>query len=91
MSILSLFNRRGSAPVARDRLQILLAHERTVVGGQPDLVAVLREEILSVIERHVTVERDKVQVKMDRGGAVSTLAVDIEIPTAAAIKLAANS
>ena len=79
MNILSFFGRRTTAPVARERLQILLAHERAVIG-QSDLVAVLREEILAVIAKHVSVERDKVQVKMDRGEAISTLAVDIEIP-----------
>jgi cell division topological specificity factor len=80
MSILNLFRKSGSAPVARERLQILLAHERTIAGGS-DLVAALREEILAVIKKHVPVEQDKVQVKMERGEAVSTLAVDIEIPT----------
>jgi cell division topological specificity factor len=79
MNILNFFSRRTTAPVARERLQILLAHERAVIG-QSDLVAVLREEILAVIAKHVSVERDKVQVKMDRGDAISTLAVDIEIP-----------
>ncbi len=80
MNLFALFGRRGSAPVARDRLQILRAHERTIAGGS-DLVAILREEILAVIKKHVHVDSEKVQVKMDRGKAVSTLAVDIEIPT----------
>ncbi len=84
MSLFALFTRRSSAPVARDRLQILLAHERTMVGGS-DLVALLREEILAVIKKHVQVDQDKVQVKMDRGAAMSTLEVDIEIPTSAAV------
>src|SRR5262249_1775005 len=73
-------NERGTAPVARDRLKILLAYERTF-QGQPDLLAVLREEIMTVLCRHVTVAPDKVQVRMDRGVPVSTLAIDIEIPT----------
>jgi cell division topological specificity factor len=81
MSLLDWIRRPSSAPVARDRLKILLAHERTF-AGQPDLLAVLHEEILEVISRHVTVAPDKVQVKVDRGPAVSTLAIDIEIPTA---------
>ena len=81
MNLLSFLRRRSSAPIARERLQILLAHERATVGGQPDLVAVLREEILAVIRKHVNVDGDKVQVKMDRGGTVSTLEVDIEIPS----------
>ena len=80
MSLFDWMTRRGSAPVARDRLKILLAHERTFRGGQSDLLAVLREEIMTVICRHVTVAPDKVQVRMDRGLAVSTLAIDIEIP-----------
>lgn len=80
MNIFSLFKGRTTAPVARDRLQILLAHERTISGGS-DLVALLREEILAVIKKHVHVDSDKVMVKMDRGAAVSTLEVDIEIPT----------
>jgi cell division topological specificity factor len=80
MSLLRLLGRRtGSAPVARERLQILLAHERGQLG-QPDLVGVLREEILAVISRHVALDPDKVLVKMDRGKSVSTLEVDIELP-----------
>jgi cell division topological specificity factor len=75
------FLRRGSAPIARERLQILLAHER-VACGQRDLLGILREEILAVISRYVPFEPDKVQIKMDRGKSVSTLAVDIEIPNA---------
>jgi cell division topological specificity factor len=88
MSLLSFFTRRSSAPVARERLQLLLAHERAVVGGRTDLVALLREEILAVIAKHVTIERDKVQVKMDRGESISTLEVDIEIRAPAAVALA---
>jgi cell division topological specificity factor len=71
--------RRGTAPVARERLQILLAHERSA-RSQPDLLGVLREEILALISRHISFNPDKVQIKMDRGKSVSTLAVDIEIP-----------
>lgn len=78
MSLFNLF-RRGSAPIARERLQILLAHER-VARSQPDLLGILHEEILVVIRRHVSFDPDRVQIKMDRGKSVSTLAVDIEIP-----------
>ena len=65
--------------MARERLQVLLAHERASSGS--DLVATLREEILAVIAKHMAVPQDNVQVKMDRGASVSTLEVDIEIPT----------
>jgi cell division topological specificity factor len=72
---------KNSAPVARERLQILLEYERRVIS-QTDLVAVLREEILTVISRHVMIDPEKVQVKIDRGSKVSVLAVDVEFPNA---------
>ena len=82
MNLFSFFKKNTtSAPVARERLQVLLAHERTIVGGgESDLVAILREEIMAVIAKHLAVPQDKVQIKMDRGASVSTLEVDIEIP-----------
>lgn len=80
MSLFTFFNRKGSAPAARERLQILLAHERVNIGGQSDLVTLLREEILAVVARHVSIDPEKVTVTMERGDNVSTLEVDIEIP-----------
>jgi cell division topological specificity factor len=90
MSIFGLFGRRASAPVARERLQILLAYERAA-RGQVDLVAILREEILAVIARHVSVDHDNIQIKMDRGDTVSTLEIDIEIPNSAGLLVSAGA
>jgi cell division topological specificity factor len=83
MNLMSLFRRNNSAPVARERLQVLLAHERAFVG-KSDLLAVLQEEIIAVIAKHVTIERDKVQIKLDRGDPISTLEIDVEVPSVAA-------
>ena len=82
MSWLDFFRRPNSAPVARDRLQILLAHERGLDGRatSSDLVRVLQDEIIAVIAKHVAIDRDKVQIKFDRDGGVSTLAIDVEMP-----------
>ena len=89
MNLLRLLSRRtASAPVARERLQILLAHERGL-RGQPDLLETLREEILAVVSRHVTLDPDKVIVRMDRGASVSTLEVDIEVPNGLDKRIAA--
>jgi cell division topological specificity factor len=83
MSILDFFSRRRqTAPVARERLQVLLAHERALSGGA-DLAAVLKQEILEVIARHIPIDRDRVMVKLDRGDQVSTLEIDVEMPDAA--------
>lgn len=80
MNLLRLIGgRTASAPVARERLQILLAHERGM-RGQPELLGLLRAEILAVVSKHVVLDPDKVIVKLERGKHVSTLEVDIEVP-----------
>jgi cell division topological specificity factor len=89
MSLISLFRRRDSAPVARERLQVLLAYERAV-AGRSDLLATLKDEILAVIAKHFTVDQDKVQIKLDRGDQVSTLEIDVEIPSVAGLQAVVN-
>ena len=79
MRMFSFLRPVSSAPVARERLQILLEYERNLVS-QTDLIAVLREEILAVVGRHVTIDPDRVQISVDRGAKFSILAVDIQIP-----------
>jgi cell division topological specificity factor len=80
--------RTASAPVARERLQILLAHERGL-RGQSDLLGLLRTEILAAVARHIVLDPDKVIVRMDRGKHVSTLEVDIEVPNGIETSMAA--
>ena len=85
MSMFRLFSSRppapATAPIARERLQILLAHERGMRGEQPELLMLLREEILAAVSRHVALDPDKVIVRMERGKNVSTLEVDVELPS----------
>ncbi len=80
MNLLKVFQARGgSAPVARERLQILLAHERVRLGPE-DLVSKLRDDLIATILRHVEIDPGKVMVKMDGDASVSTLEIEIEIP-----------
>ena len=88
MMNLLINSRTASAPVARERLQILLSHERGL-RGQPDLLELLRAEILAVVSRHVAIDPEKVVVRMDRGKHVSTLEVDIEVPNGVQRSIAA--
>ncbi|MGI4950690.1 MAG: cell division topological specificity factor MinE [Janthinobacterium lividum] len=78
----NLFGKKSTAPVARERLQMLLKHEK-VGNSHNQLVAVLQEEILAVIAKHMQIDRDKVVVKMDSGNEVNTLEIDIEMPSPA--------
>ncbi len=64
--------------MARERLQILLAHERKA-GSCANLVALLQKEILAAIGKHVAVDADKVEVKLHQRNAVSVLEIDAEI------------
>jgi hypothetical protein len=55
--------------------------QRTLrLSGQPELLELLRAEILAAVSRHVVLELEKVVVRMERGKQVSTLEVDIEVP-----------
>lgn len=77
----------GTAPAARERLQILLSHERAL-AGHDDLITLLRDEVIKAIAKHVSIEPDKVDMKMNCGDSVSTLVIDIEIPRETQMKLA---
>ena len=85
MNLLSLFGKRGeSASVAKNRLQILLAHERADDGSDAVLISSLREDILAVVAKRVEIDPDSVRLEMDRSGDVTTLGIDIELPSARA-------
>lgn len=84
MSFLSnLFTRRpaSTGSIARNRLQILLAHERgTNEEGDSALIQKLQTEIMEVLAKHFIVDKDKVNIKFDRKDSYSTLEIDIEVP-----------
>ena len=88
MNLLNFFQRRNTATVARERLQILLAHERVLVSGEPDLVAVLREQILALVAKHVSVDQERVRVQMNRDATASTLEIEVELPAPSGARLA---
>ena len=73
-----------SAQTAKERLQILLAHERTD-RSSPDYLPLLQRDILGVIKRYVRVDGDRVDIKLERGEEVSTLEINIELPGARAL------
>jgi cell division topological specificity factor len=72
----------NSAQTAKERLQILLAHER-VDRSNSELLPLLQREILEVIRRHMQVNSDTVDIKLERGEEISSLEINIELPGAA--------
>ena len=73
-----------SAQTAKERLQILLAHERTD-RSSPDYLPLLQRDILDVIKRYVRVDGDRVDIKLERGDEISTIEINIELPGARAL------
>ena len=82
MSIFSFFRSAAKTPAvqAKERLQIVMAHERVGRSG-PDYLPMLQQELLAVIAKYVDIDQNKVEVKLDRGGDFSTLEVNIELPS----------
>lgn len=73
--------RNRSAETAKDRLQILLAHERSSAGGaKADYLPDLQRDIVSAIRKYVEIGDDDVEVSMERGDEVSSLEINIELP-----------
>ena len=73
-----------SADSAKDRLQILLAHERTCVSS-PEVLPLLQRDIMNAIERHMQVGSESVEIKIERGDDLSTLEINIELPGTRAV------
>jgi cell division topological specificity factor len=74
-----------SASQAKERLQIVLAHER-IGRTREDFLPKLQAELVAVVARYVAIDPGKVEVSLDRGGDISTLAIEIELPGPAAVR-----
>ena len=68
-----------TAAVAKERLQIIVAHERNG-HAQPDYLPRLQQELLDVISKYVQINRDDVQVQLDRSDNCSVLELNITLP-----------
>jgi cell division topological specificity factor len=80
--------RRNSAVIARDRLKIVLAHERASRDA-PDFLPVLQKELLDVVGRYVEIRGDMIRVNLGRSGETSLLEINVEID-GAKVKLVKN-
>lgn len=70
--------KRKSASVAKERLQIIVARERVPRGG-PDYLPLLKEEIMNVIRKYVPVDQDAVKIQLDREGDYEVLELNITL------------
>jgi cell division topological specificity factor len=70
--------RRNSAGVAKDRLKIVLAHERASRDA-PDFLPALQKELLEVVGRYVEIRGEMLRVNVGRSGDTSLLEINVEI------------
>lgn len=81
MSLIDFFRKedKSSANVAKERLRVLVAHDRLRTNG-PDYLPQLQQEILAVIRRYVDIGEDDVVVQLEQQGNTSVLELNVTLP-----------
>lgn len=82
MSFLSflLGEKKKTASVAKERLQIILAHERGGRTTSPDYLPALQRELVAVISKYVSINPEDIKVNLERQDNLEVLEVKIELP-----------
>ncbi|MFZ5512270.1 MAG: cell division topological specificity factor MinE [Pseudomonadota bacterium] len=86
MSILSLLfgEKRKTAAIARERLQLIIARERAD-NTRPDFLPALQRDLIDVISRYVRVDHDAIKVSLEKQDNFEVLEVNIVLPEAGAV------
>lgn len=82
LKFLGISAERRSARIARERLQIVLSHQRAD-GGDEDFLPKLRNELITVISKYVKIDAEQINVQLQRNGSCSVLELNITLPTEA--------
>ena len=83
MGLLDIFRAspNRSAALAKERLQIIVAHERgSGRRGSPDYLPALKKELLEVVRKYVPVDQSQIKVHLDREGGCEILELNITLP-----------
>jgi cell division topological specificity factor len=80
MSIFDFFftKKPASASIAKERLQIVLAHERASRDG-PEFLPMMQKELLAVVAKYMTIKDDMIRVTLGKAGETSVLEINIEV------------
>ncbi len=70
---------KNPANVAKERLKVIVAHERRQ-RNQPDYLQDLQRDLMLVIQKYVEIEADNVQVQLDSEGNYSVLELNVTLP-----------
>ncbi|MEY8205809.1 MAG: cell division topological specificity factor MinE, partial [Bermanella sp.] len=70
---------KATASVAKERLQILIAHERNQRNA-PDFLPALQREIMAVVAKYVNIVDEDIQVQVENQDQLSVLELNITLP-----------
>ena len=74
-------NEKKTAIIAKERLQIILAHERAGRGAPtPDYLPALQEELMVVIAKYINIDRESINVQLEKHGEYDVLELNITLP-----------
>lgn len=77
-----LRRRKDTASVAKERLQIIISHERQKQNS-PDYLPELQQEILEVIAKYIEIDKEQVKVNLDKIGDNAVLELNVTMPESA--------
>ena len=82
MSLLSMLfgNKPKTASVAKERLQLIIAHERNGLSGKKDFLPEMQKELIAVISKYVAINPDDIKVSLEKQGNYEVLEVNIVLP-----------
>jgi cell division topological specificity factor len=75
-----LGEKKKSASIAKERLQIILAHERTGGRHEPDYLPALQKDLIAVISKYIRIDPNDIKVNLERQDNLDVLEVKIELP-----------
>ena len=82
MNLMQFFRSRkedNSAAIAKERLQIIVAHERNNRSGR-DFLPEMERDILQVVQKYITIQKDCIDIKLDSHDGCSILEVNVQLP-----------
>lgn len=70
---------QNTAKIAKERLQIIIAHERGT-NDKPDYLALLQKDLIDVIAKYVAIDKEDVKVELERKDGCSILELNVTLP-----------
>lgn len=79
-------DQKNSAKTAKERLQIIISHERNKSGADPEYLPAMRQELLEVIRRYVDIDDDQIKVELGEDEGHSILELNVTLPNHSSVE-----